>query len=267
MKLCAIDTGEGPAAVLLHGQPGNAGDWSPVTSRLQDRMRVIVPDRPGYGRTGGTAVGFRANADSVTALLDDLSVESAVIAGHSWATGVALDLAQRFPERVSALVLAAPLAPGAPPGLVDRALGHPVLGGPLARVGFGVVGRGLALAPARRLARRFVRELSAQQVAATAGEWRGDTVWRSFYAEQRALIAELPTLQPALESIGQETTLVHGTRDRISPPAHAAMLASSLSRTRLVAVEGVGHMVPQQRPELLAEEIARAGGWPLAAGA
>ncbi|HMA26762.1 MAG: alpha/beta fold hydrolase [Solirubrobacterales bacterium] len=259
MSLSAIDVGDGPTAVLLHGQPGNAGDWWPVTSHLLDRMRVIAPDRPGYGRTGGPPVGFRGNAEAVSALLDDLELESAVVAGHSWGTGVALDLARRFPERVRALVLASPVAPGASPGVVDRVLGHPLVGAPVTRIGFRLAGLGLALGPARSLARKFVRGLPAAQVAATAAEWRGDAVWRSFYAEQRALITELPSLQPELRSIEQETTLLRGTRDWISPPAHAALLASAMPRTELVAVEGVGHMLPQQRPELIAEAIVHAG--------
>ncbi len=35
--------------VLLHGQPGSAGDWQLVTARLPAQLRVVVADRPGYG--------------------------------------------------------------------------------------------------------------------------------------------------------------------------------------------------------------------------
>jgi pimeloyl-ACP methyl ester carboxylesterase len=259
LTLSAIDIGEGPAAVLLHGQPGSAGDWTPVTSLLGKRMRVIAPDRPGYGRTGGDPAGFRANAEAVRELLDDLQLEAAVVAGHSWATGAVLDLAARFPERVRALVLVAPVAPGAPPGVVDRALGHPLIGAPLARAGFRLAGLGLSLGPLRRIARRFVGGVPPQQVAAAAAEWRGDRAWRSFYAEQRALITELPSLVSELGSITQETIIVQGTRDRVSPPAHAARLATAMARTRLIAVDGAGHMVAQQRPQVVADAIAGAG--------
>jgi pimeloyl-ACP methyl ester carboxylesterase len=87
VSLSAIDTGSGPAALLLHGQPGTAAHWGPVTRRLRGRMRVIAPDRPGYGRTGGRAMGFGENAEAAVALLDRLEVESAVVAGHSWGAG------------------------------------------------------------------------------------------------------------------------------------------------------------------------------------
>jgi pimeloyl-ACP methyl ester carboxylesterase len=256
--LVTIDIGEGPPAVLLHGQPGNAGDWGPVTTRLGERMRVIAPDRPGYGRTGGRAAGFRDNAAALVALLDRLGIESAVVAGHSWATGVALAAAILFPERVRALVLAAPVAPGIPPGAVDRALARPLVGAPAARLGFRLAGLGLAIPPLRRLAGAAVPALPPGQVATTAAQWRGDGVWRSFHAEQRALIAELPSLTPDLGSVDKPTTILYGTRDRVSTPAHARWLARALPDAQLVSAEGAGHMLPQQRPELVAAAIARA---------
>jgi pimeloyl-ACP methyl ester carboxylesterase len=258
VELSAIDIGDGPAAVLLHGQPGSAADWAPVTTRLRERMRVVAPDRPGYGRTGGRATGFRDNAAAMVALLDRLGIESAVVAGHSWATGVALAAAIRFPERVRALVLAAPVVPGAPPGAVDRVLANPLVGAAAARLGFGLAGLGLALRPLRRVAGRAVPELPPGQIAATAARWRSDSVWRSFYAEQRAVVAELPSLAPALSGLDIRTTILYGTRDRISSPAEARRLAGVLPRCELVCADRAGHMLPQQRPGLVADAIVRA---------
>ena len=85
-------------------------------------------------------------------------------------------------------------------------------------------------------------------------------MWRSFYVEQRALVTELPSLEPQLESIGQRTLILHGMRDWIAPPANARRLASVLPRAELITVERAGHMLPQQRPELMADAIARAAG-------
>lgn len=258
MTLSAIDLGDGPAVMLLHGQPGSGGDWEPVTQRLCERLRVIAPDRPGYGRTGGRALGFRENAAAAIELLDDLGIESAVVVGHSWGSGVALAAAADFPKRVRALVLASPVSPGLPPASIDRALAHPRLGPAAARLGFGIAGLGLAMPPARRLARRAVPSLPARRIATTAAEWRGRRVWRSFFAEQRALVHELPLLAPALGSIEAPATVLTGARDGVAPPKHARTLALSLRHAELVTAPGAGHMLPQQRPELLAEAISKA---------
>lgn len=258
MELSAIEVGDGPPAVLLHGQPGNARDWSPVTERLRDRVRVIAPDRPGYGRTGGRAVGFEANAAAVVALLDRLGIDSAVVAAHSWATGVALAMAIGFPERVRALVLAAPVAPAVPPDPVDRLLAHPLLGGPMTRLGFWLGGVGLSIPAVRRLAQMTVPGLPVEQVAANAADWRADRVWRSFYEEQRMLVDELPSLQPGLGSVEQHTALIYGTWDLVARPVHAQRLARDLPDAELVSAGRAGHMLPQQRPGLVAKAIARA---------
>ena len=79
--------GQGPPVVLLHGQPGSARDWHAVAPLLSDDFSVIVPDRLGYGRTGGDAAGFEQNAVALAHLLYDLSYEQVVVAGYSWGGG------------------------------------------------------------------------------------------------------------------------------------------------------------------------------------
>lgn len=258
MTLWALDVGEGPTAVLLHGQPGGAGDWSAVTTRLREQMRVVVPDRPGYGHTGGRALGFGENATVLIEMLDRLEIESTVLAGHSWGTGVGLAAAIHFPERVKALVLAAPVSPGLPAGALDRALAHPLFGPPATRLGFWFAGLGLSLLPLRRLAHVAAPALPPEQVAATAGRWRAEDVWKSFYVEQRALVAELPALAPRLSSLEVPTTILYGTQDRISPPAHPRQLAGLIPNADLVSVDHAGHMLPVQRPDIVAGAIVAA---------
>ncbi|HET6875527.1 MAG TPA: alpha/beta hydrolase, partial [Acidimicrobiales bacterium] len=125
--------GEGGAAVLLlHGQPGTAGDWQRVAGLLEDRYTVVVPDRPGYGATGGRATGFAGNARATADLLDRLGIERTVMVGHSWAGGVALAAARDYPDRVAGLVLVSSVGPGEHLGWDDRLLAAPVIGETLA---------------------------------------------------------------------------------------------------------------------------------------
>lgn len=259
MELKALDSGSGPAALLLHGQPGTAGHWAPVSERLRGRMRVIAPDRPGYGRTGGRAVGFGENAAAAIELLDRLEVEAAVVAGHSWGAGVALALANRFPARVSALVLVGAMVPRAQPSLVDRLWADRRFGPPATRLGFQAGGLVLSLPFMRRLTRATAPGLE-DQLGTIASEWRGDGVWRSFYAEQRALVDELPGLAPELPSIRTPTIVLSGTWDLVSPASHARALARALPNARLVSVKRAGHLLPQKRPGLVADVIVSAPG-------
>ena len=98
--------------LLLHGQPGTAGDWTGVAAALrEDGLRVIAPDRPGYGRSTLPAGGFEHNARAMADLLDG----PAVVAGYSWAAGVALAMARRHPDKLRAIVLVCPISTSGTP--------------------------------------------------------------------------------------------------------------------------------------------------------
>jgi pimeloyl-ACP methyl ester carboxylesterase len=250
----AVDDGRGSPVLLLHGQPGGRHDWDAVAARLVVDHRVIVPDRPGYGRTGGAAMGIKANADACVALLDHLEVDRATIAGHSWGGGVALAMAQRHPDRVSGLVLVASIGGASSLRPFDRVLAAPIAGDVLAWVGFRVVGR--------RLRSRRLQSAAAAvkpgmpHVVAAVGEWRSSAVWRSFVIEQRAMVAEMPALTAGLGSVRAPTTVLVGERDAVMPRAAADELARAIPLARLERIARHGHLLPIERPDEVAAAIA-----------
>ncbi len=113
--------------VLLHGQPGTAADWEAVMERLPAQLHAVAVDRPGYGSSQRQAAGFDANAQAVLDDLDERGVDTAVLVGHSWAGGVALQAAALAPHRVKAVVLLAGVGPGSV-SIVDWLLAAPVFG-------------------------------------------------------------------------------------------------------------------------------------------
>lgn len=258
MKLAALDRGSGPVALLLHGQPGRATHWLRVIEALEGEMRVIAPDRPGYGDSEEAAAGFFANAESAVDLLDRLGIESAVLAGHSWGCGAAMAMACRFPERVAALVLVGTIVPRPRPERVDRALATRLFGRPATRLGFLAGGIALSIPSVRRLAHSAAPGFGTDELRRAAAEWRGDRVWRSFFAEQRALVDEFPALASEIASIPAPVTILSGRHDPIATPARVRTLARALPNARAVKLDVGGHLLPQQRPDLVAEAILAA---------
>ncbi len=55
MPIYLVDQGEGPPTLLLHGIFDSADTWAGVAERLQGHLRCLVPDLPGFGRSGTTA--------------------------------------------------------------------------------------------------------------------------------------------------------------------------------------------------------------------
>lgn len=248
--LVADIKGDGRPVVLLHGQPGSASDWDAVAEDLARDHRVIVPDRLGYGRTGGRAGGFAANANAVAKLLHRLGESEALVVGHSWAGGVALELALDFPASVAALALISSVAPSEPPARMDRVLALPVIGNVLAAVALGTAGRLLLSGPGR--ARR-----RGQSLAKMASSWPRAATWRSFTIEQRALVHELPLLGPRLGALDVPTAVVVGSADRVVGQAASRQLATAIPMATLEVVQGGGHLLPLRQPDRVAAVARR----------
>ena len=116
-------TGAGPPVVLLHGWPGDRADYREVTPLLSDRAEVIVPDLRGFGESDkhlvdpSVAYSAAAQARSVLGLIDELGLESPVIAGYDIGSRIAQTMARTAPGRLRAIVVCPPL-----PGVGNRVL-------------------------------------------------------------------------------------------------------------------------------------------------
>lgn len=103
----------GPAGgrpiLLVHGTAGWSGFWRNVSAHLAARgWRVVAVDLPpfGYSEHDPRARYDRASqAARLAAVLEQAAGRPAVVVGHSFGSGAAVELALRRPDRVSRLVL------------------------------------------------------------------------------------------------------------------------------------------------------------------
>jgi pimeloyl-ACP methyl ester carboxylesterase len=110
---------DGIAVLLIHGNCSSAPFWIPLLRQLPANLRIVAPDLRGYGKSQTAPVdatrGLRDFADDVAALLDDKELFPApgkvVVGAHSMGCGVAMHLLIDHPDRVSALLLEAPVSP------------------------------------------------------------------------------------------------------------------------------------------------------------
>lgn len=242
--------------LLLHGQPGSARDWDAVRTAIGDRAVTVAIDRPGWDRRSRSA-DLPENAEAGLAALDARAIEHATVVGHSFGGAVAAWLAAEHPERVGALVLAAPSANVASLNRLDRVLAAPLVGPLLAAIALATAGVTLSTTPLRR------RIAPALAVDSGYLKLAGRTMlrpaaWRAFTAEQRTLVARLPSLEARLGKISVPTTIAIGTADRIVPVSAARELASQIAGAELVTLVGATHLLPQQRAGPLAELIVSA---------
>ncbi|WP_433802092.1 alpha/beta fold hydrolase [Actinomycetospora sp. CA-084318] len=98
-----------PAVLCLHTAGQSGGQWRHVVPDLVEAgHRVVVPDLPGHGRSepapGGPVDDLGTYAAWLLALADELGLDRFAVAGCSIGGKIALDLAVRASDRLTAVV-------------------------------------------------------------------------------------------------------------------------------------------------------------------
>ncbi|ARS66038.1 alpha/beta hydrolase [Sinorhizobium meliloti] len=104
------ERGDGIPLLSIHGA---GGGWDQGLTNVADLVgsgfRVVAPSRFGYLGTPIPAdTSPAAQADAHVALLSELEIDKAVVVGVSAGARSAIELALRYPDKVSALVLIVP---------------------------------------------------------------------------------------------------------------------------------------------------------------
>src|SRR5687767_9372372 len=99
-------SGSGPPIIFLHGLFGMLDNWRTIARALEIRYQCILVDLRNHGRSPRSdEMNYNVMSDDVLKLMDDLKLESAIILGHSMGGKVAMELALKFPERISKLIV------------------------------------------------------------------------------------------------------------------------------------------------------------------
>ena len=251
-ELAVTDLGTGPAVVLAHGWTEQREVWAPVAHRLlATGRRVVLYDQRGHGSSTTGAHGHtipRLAAD-LQAVLEATDVRDAVLAGHSMGGMSILSLATHRPEvlaeRAAALALVSTGAFG-----IGRTRNDELLGRLLDKRWFislfrGPLGPYLVRRTVGRVARREHLRLTADMFAACDHDAR-----RDFGTAMQAM-----DLRACLPAISLPTVVMVGTLDRLTPPHHADALVAAIPGARLVSLDGLGHQLPLEATEQVAETI------------
>lgn len=95
--------GQGPSLVLLHGWGVNSAVFGPLAQELSQHYTVLNIDLPGFGNSPICFGGLSQWTDMIAAQLPD----NAIVLGWSLGGLVAMDLAIKYPNKVSKLITVA----------------------------------------------------------------------------------------------------------------------------------------------------------------
>lgn len=238
-----------PTIVLIHGAGHDHSVWT-----LQSRYfathgwNPVVPDLPGHGQSAGPQLtSIEAIADWVLALLDELGVATATLAGHSMGSLIALQAASQAPERVRSLVLVGSVAPMpvAPP-LLDATLS------------------------ARDKAHRMINQWSyapGSQLGASSMPGLNLTAINERLMQRAApgvLHADMSACNAyaggfdAAARVTCPVLLLSAALDRMTPPKASAPLANAFTATQKVnkvVLSGAGHAMMAEAPGAVLDAI------------
>ena len=233
--------GDGLPAVLLHPGWGDSGIWDEVATRLDGRVRMIRYDSLGYGESSAPSVPYTALVE-LRAVLDELSVERAVFAGHSGGGATALSLALAQPDRAAELVLLAPGVAGYPWPEDDP----------------------FVVAIQEAAAAKDFEEAVQIGLRTWARAGSGEAVETQIRGSVPGMEAQSKFLQvdpPAFDRLGEinvPATLVYGDLEYPMVADCCDAVAARIPGCQVISAPGADHMVPLRAPDLVADLVLQA---------
>lgn len=225
---CEI-TGSGSETVLfLHGWGASITAYAPVLSFLSQRFRVVAFDMPGVGGTDEPPAPMTLDdyVSFTLAVCRALSLESAVLVGHSHGGRIALRLLSDpgCPLRCARAVLidAAGIVPARSLGWKLRARAYTLL---------------RRLGTARLTAPLFAERYEVQRDRRSSADYRAASpVMRKTLSN--VVSCDLKSLMPRVRA---EVLLVWGERDAATPLSDGQCMQALIPGAGLAVVSGAGH--------------------------
>ncbi|MCB9111196.1 MAG: alpha/beta hydrolase [Anaerolineales bacterium] len=220
-----------PPLILIHGAGGSFLSWHPYLRRLEGET-VYALDLPGHGDSKGE--GRRSideYAEDIVCFMENIGVESAVIAGLSMGSGVALTLALHHPQKVKALAL---FGSGAKLRVAQSTL--EMVGKPET---FAAAVEDINRACFSMYASSDLLALSKKSMLSTGPS----ILLGDFLAcNQFDVTAQLAQIQiPTLVICGEE--------DQMTPPKYSNYLQDNIPNAQLYILEKTGHMLTLEQPD------------------
>lgn len=266
----AVQMGQGPDLVLLHGASGSTRDFTFAFADLvKDRYRVTMLDRPGLGwsdviapsdaRAWSTGHATpREQARVLHAATDILGVQNPIVVGHSFGGIVAYAWALEFDDLAGMVSVAGVTNPW-PGGL-----------GWTYRVNGSAWGGGLAVPVFSAFLPQSYVDNALDAIFAPQKPPQGylEHVGAAMSLRRQAMRAnarqvnwlrpEVVEMSALYGTIKVPVEVVHGDADTIVPlSVHSALIPDQIEGANLTVLPGIGHMPQHAAPQAVIDAIDR----------
>ncbi len=246
--------GAGPPVLFICGYTADNLYWNLQLEAFAAEFTVIVFDNRGIGWSVRGRASFTTErfARDAAGLLDALGIPRAHVVGHSMGGMIAQELALRFPEKLDRVVLSSSMAKLPKAG---RFAG-PVWADILDKCGIETF---VTTAMIWNYSSRFFEERSEDALKLRdllLSHLRQVPLDPEILRAQYQAILGHDT-SSRLGEIRRPTLVMVGEEDILSPPARSEELARGIPGARLEVVEGVGHALNIEVPEVFNQIVAK----------
>ncbi len=217
--------------VFVHGAGGNSLLWRRTIQGLSGNSKAFAVDLPGHPNGEITCRSVEEYSKALHEFINEQSLVTPVLCGHSMGGAVVLSLALLHPEEVGGLILA---STGAKLGVSREII------------------EGLEAQPMRTIEKVITPwsfnsiDLGMGREARTALSVSNLPVFLNDY-----LACEGFDVRNELPRIDARTLVVCGDKDTMTPPKWSHYLAANIPSSELFFIKDSGHMIPLEKPDAL----------------
>jgi pimeloyl-ACP methyl ester carboxylesterase len=244
-RIAYARSGNGPPLVLVHGSTADHTRWANILPELERAFTVVAMDRRGRGESGDAdTYSLEQEVDDVAAVVEAAGAGASLL-GHSFGALCAMEAALQV-DNLYRLVLYEPPFPVGdtplyPPGLPER------------------LGAFLAEGEREKFLTVFFSEVAGVPDAQIAA-LRADPSWKGRVAAAHTALREMADgdyrFDPVrFRRLEVPTLLLLGENSPAELTAPTRALDTALQDSRIVVLEGQGHVAMTTAPELFLREV------------
>ena len=266
VKLYAVERGEGPPVLLIHGFGTNTFTWRHIAPDLARDHKVIAVDLKGFGRSDKPFDRHYAAADQaelLTQLIIERDLRDLTLVGHSYGGGVALLLAleadTRLKGRLSRLVLLDTIAYPQSIPVFFKLLDTPFV----SQLGVRMAPPTLQIQLALRIAYFDNSKIGSDEIAAYAEPMKTAAGKHALIHSARQIMpADVEQISARYATITLPTLILWCDHDRIVPVGVGLKLKREMPNASFGLIEQCGHMPQEEQPEATMLQIRQFLGTP-----
>lgn len=242
-----LEGGSGEPLVLLHGFGADKDHFTRVSRYFTDHYRVIIPDHMGFGESSRPLPAdytAPAQAQRLHELLQKLDVTTLHMGGNSMGAHIAVTFAYQYPDAVKSLWLLDSGGLWSAPGndfmaQVQASGRNPLLASSteeFARVA------DYAMSDPPFVPRPMLDVIAQDRI-------------RNYDLEQEIFRqVSSDSLEPRAAAVRVPTLIVWGKEDKLVTPAVGEFLQRLMPQSRLIIMDGVGHLPMLEQPAQTARD-------------